>query len=349
MAERRLDGATIARTFGRTPVENVLQERMGQIPTVPQPGLAPTTQTMQTTAAPAPQPAPQPHTAPAPAPTVDPNRPFTTGPTPTAPQADPNAAAAMNPELMDLLFARARGEGLMSLEERLANEFDPFAARLNSQFEDAQAATIEDLISRGVVRSGEAVERLADQRTDLADIRSQRLGEIFTRHEEQRQQQITQALNSLGILEGNRVQAKTTITAANLQAASDLQRQLLQSATNIETTFMQGETARDVAETGARAQVRSSKIAADSRTKAAQIGAQAALQAAGMDFNVAMSRIEQQYAMEGIDSGRFESDPVYRDAVLQRERWKDDVQTQVLLAAAMENGFEFGNEFAMQE
>lgn len=188
-----------------------------------------------------------------------------------------------------LLRARMNGEGVApSMEDVTTNVLNPYYASAERNAMRSADIAVETMISRGILDSSEAGRAISDIAIELADNKNAFLGQIGMQLEAMRQEGINAAINSFGILEGNKLQAKTTITAANI---------------------------------GAAAQIKASAIGAGATVAAAGISAQARLQEAGLNAQVAMVSLQKQMDMSlveaGIDPVAFQNDPEYRGSVFE--------------------------------
>lgn len=262
-------------------------------------------------------PAPAP-VGPAPAPTAAPTAAPSFAPTYADPMAgfDPNAVSAalgdyqsrfqsggdFVPQDIDtsgdqgfeaLLRERMAGGGVVGWEEIEKGAYDPYARIMDREASRATDQAVETMISRGMLDSSEAGRHIADIAMELADRKMAKLGELGLQHEQMKQDSINQAIGQFGILEGNKLQAKVTITAANIGAAS---------------------------------QIKSAAINAGATVQAASISAQARLQEAGLNARVALTSLQKQMDMslveQGIDPQLFSANTPegqeYRGGVFQR-------------------------------
>jgi hypothetical protein len=200
-----------------------------------------------------------------------------------------------DPEFEAILKARMAGEGVgPSWEDIVSGTYDPYARIIDRETDYNQDQSIESMISRGMLDSGEARKAHAELGLDAQDRKNAYLGQLGMQHEQLKQEGINNALSQYGIIEGNKLSAKATITSANI---------------------------------GAAAQIKSSAIQANATTQSAMISAQARLQEAGLNAGVALASLRQEQeqwaAGEGIDLELFQTDPAYRGVILgiQRE-WK---------------------------
>lgn len=198
-------------------------------------------------------------------------------------------------EFEALLKRRMSGEGVgPSWEQIVSGSYDPYARIIDRQTAFAQDQSVEGMISRGMLDSGEARKAHSEIGLDALDRKNAFLGQLGMQHETLKQEGINTALNQFGIIEGNKLSAKATITSANI---------------------------------GAAATVKSSAIQAGATREAALISAQARLQEANLDAGVALAGLRQDMekwaAGEGIDLHRWQTDPIYRGVQIgiQRE-WK---------------------------
>lgn len=194
------------------------------------------------------------------------------------------ADLSVDPILQQALQQRVQGQtGGPSFEQVLQGQFQPASQLLDLQFNRAKENLLSDLASRGVLKSGETIQSLGDLETQLAATKGSLIGDLAANFEQQRQNAINQAISAFGILEGNKISAKATITSANI---------------------------------GAAAQVKSAAISAGATVQSAQISAQARLQEAGMNVRIALQSLQQERELsfidQGIDPVLFATDPVYR-------------------------------------
>jgi hypothetical protein len=214
--------------------------------------------------------------------------------------ADATGDFGVDEQFREFLRQRIQGEGVgPSFEDVVANRFLPQGELLDEQFERTQDQAFEDFINRGVLSSGEAERGVKDLARAQGLERASLLGNLASEFEQNRQQQINAAIQQFGILEGNLVQARTTISAANIDAA---------------------------------ARIQSAAIGAKSNVQAAKISAQAALQMSGMNFQLAIQRLDQEMTLEGIDPFLFQNDADYRASVIDRQDLFQQAQNQLIIA-----------------
>lgn len=186
------------------------------------------------------------------------------------------------------LKGRMQGEGMASWEQVYEGTFTPYKATLDREAARAMDVMAEQMVSRGMLDSSEAGRNIADIALEAEDKKMAFLGELGMRFEAMRQEGINTAIAQYGILEGNKLQAKTTITAANISAS---------------------------------AQIRSAALQSGATVQAAQIGAQARLQEAGLNAQVALESLRRQLdsdlVSQGIDPVAFSQDPEYRGSVFK--------------------------------
>lgn len=212
------------------------------------------------------------------------------------------ADTSVNPLFEQTLQERIRGEGSTmgpSFNDIISGVYNPMSQLIDQNYQRSVDMAAENMISRGILDSSEAGRTMGDLAIDLANNRSSLLGSLGLQFEEQRQNAINSALANYGILEGNRIQARTTITAANI---------------------------------GAAAQIQSASLAANATQSAAMIGAQARLQEAGLNANVALAQLQGQMDRslieQGIDPWAFANDGEYRGGVFQYfedMRWQERI------------------------
>jgi len=157
-----------------------------------------------------------------------------------------------------------------------------------------------------VLQSGETTGAISDLNANLAAQKGGLLGNLASQFNRDKQQAIQQAIGTFGILEGNRISAKATISAANI---------------------------------GAAAQVRSAALSSGATVQAAQIGAQARLQESGLNVSLALEKLQQDRELTlvelGVDPIEFQNDPAVRDAFFrQQEDFKQ--QEQLLIEAQID-------------
>lgn len=207
---------------------------------------------------------------------------------------------SVNQQFEQTLIDRLNGniEGLPTYEEMIAGSFDPMAKLLDQQYRRSADAAVENMISRGVLDSSEAGRHLADLSIELANNKAALLGQLGLDYAKMRESSIQNALSTYGVLEGNRLQAKTTITAANIGAAASIQNAAIQAGATKE---------------------------------AALISAQARLQEAGLNAQVALARLQKEFEggliEQGIDPYLFETDAEYRNDVFEGfeyQRWQEE-------------------------
>lgn len=183
----------------------------------------------------------------------------------------------IDPELVATLKARSRGEGIgPSFEDVIAGTFDPQAALIDERAQMQREASIEDLVSRGVLSSSTAAKSLTNLTRQAEMDKRALFGQLALDFNNNQQRAIGEALGQLNILEGNRLSSRTTITAANINAS---------------------------------AQVRAASIGANASVAAAKIGAQARLQEAGMNARLAQERLQFEKEMTAFEAGVDLSDP----------------------------------------
>lgn len=218
---------------------------------------------------------------------------------------------SVNQKFEQTLLDRLEGniEGLPTYEEMIAGSFDPMAKLMDQQYRRQADAAVENMISRGVLDSSEAGRHLADLAVELANNKAALLGQLGLDYAKMREESIQNAISTYGVLEGNRLQAKTTITAANIQAAASIQNAAIQAGATKE---------------------------------AAMIAAQARLQEAGLNAQVALTRLQKELDMSliemGIDPVLFASDPAYKDKVfkgLETLRHQEELINDLLIEQLM--------------
>lgn len=180
---------------------------------------------------------------------------------------------------LDALRGRMMGQGLPGFQEVIDGTFTPQANVMDRQYDRAQEQAMEELVSRGVLQSGETARMVQDYQAELADRKAALFGQIAQNYENMKQENIRDALRQYGDLAQSALQSKTTIKAAQI---------------------------------GAEAQVLAASIGAQASIAAAQISAHATLQASAWDYEVALRSIDNKLAMEGIDPQRWATDPKYR-------------------------------------
>lgn len=197
---------------------------------------------------------------------------------------------SVNQKFEQTLLDRLGGniEGLPTYDEMIAGSFDPMAKIMDAQYNRAADAAVENMISRGVLDSSEAGRALADLSVELANNKAALLGQLGLDYAKIREESIQNAISSYGILEGNRLQAKTSITTANI---------------------------------GAAASVQNAAINAGATREAALIGAQARLQEAGLNARVALEGLRQDMDKTlielGIDPVLFANDEKFRGRIFE--------------------------------
>ncbi len=232
--------------------------------------------------------------------------------------------------LVDLLKQRSQGIGVgPSGEDVASGAYEPLSRILNKEADKAIEQSLEILSKRGALASGETRDTVKGIQSDLFNRKAAIIGQLTLDAEDRRQKQMGDSIAQLGILEGQRVSAKVTLTTANLQSATQIQTQLIAS-----------ETAQSVARTQAGAQTTSAKISAEGQRQSTMIAAQAALQRAGMDYDLAIKSLDRDLEMRGIDAERFETDPVYRAARLQERKFAEEAKDQLIFAMLTQQGFD---------
>lgn len=200
-----------------------------------------------------------------------------------------------DPELQQILRERMRGEGVgPGFQEIVEGTYSPYANLVDTAFDDAAEQQARDLARRGILSGGEAARALGDLENRRFQQKAQLAGQLALDFENNRQENITNALQQFAGLEQGRVQAKTQITTANIGASAQVQSASIMAS----------------------AQVRSATASANAQVASARIAAQASLQRSGMDFDLAMRQFDNEFIMQGIDPVRLETDPVYRGDVI---------------------------------
>jgi len=248
-----------------------------------------------------------------------------------APQAQ--APPAFDPALMEIIKNQAMGVGMPTYQDIISGSFEPMSALMDQQFKTAQTDAFEQLVSRGVLQSGETANQLTRMAAELGTSKGALLGQLSLDYAKQRFEQINAAISQWGILEGQRASNAVTISTANLGAAVSIQQTAMQTLTNLTTAMAQITSAEKIAgaDIASREKVAGMQIAASENIagmqigsqqaiaqmqtqmqfQVAQIGAQTALQIANFDNARAHEVVTANMALEGIDWPRYLSDPVY--------------------------------------
>lgn len=250
-------------------------------------------------------------------------------------QGAPQAAAPppIDPGLMQAIQNQLNGVGQPTFQDIVQGTFEPMSNLMDQQFQTAQTQAFEQLISRGVLQSGETQNTITRMAQDLGMSKGALLGQLALDYSKQRNEQITNAIQQWGILENNRATNATTITAANLQAAVSIQQTAMQTLTTLTTAMAQIQSAEKIAgadissrekiagmQIGSNERIAGMDIAsrqaiaemqAQTQRDVANIGAQAALQIANGNKELAHQEWTGRMALEGIDWDRFLTDPVY--------------------------------------
>lgn len=250
-------------------------------------------------------------------------------------QGAPQAAAPppTDPALMQAIQNQLNGVGQPTFQDIVQGTFEPMSALMDQQFQTAQTQAFEQLISRGVLQSGETQNTITRMAQDLGMSKGALLGNLALDYSKQRNEQITNAISQWGILENNRATNAVTISAANLQAAVSVQNVAMQTLTSLTTAMAQIQSAEKIAgaDISSREKIAGQQIAAQTQIAGmdiasrqqiaamqtqmqqtvAQISAQAMLQAANFDKQTAHDNVTAQMALQGIDWNRFLSDPEY--------------------------------------
>lgn len=207
---------------------------------------------------------------------------------------------SVDPNLLATLRGRAEGGGMVPWDRVYNDTFLPQAGLIDLQFQRSMDAGLENLIGRGVLQSGETQNFTEDLVARTGMEKGALLGDLAFRYEGMKQENINAALNQLGILEGNMLSARTSITTANI---------------------------------GAAAQVQSAALSAGATVQAAQISASARLTEAGMNYELALRGMDQEWAMEGWDPVRMQNDPEYRGYVLDYIRNREEERDALITGA----------------
>lgn len=178
------------------------------------------------------------------------------------PTVDPDSVANFDQGFVDLLKGRIEGEGVMEFDELKQNIFDPQSNLLDAQFDRAIDRTLENLSSRGLLDSGETRNTVKDLETDLAMQKGALLGSLSLEHAKMMQDSIQNAIQTFGVLEGQRVQSKTTITAANIDAATRIHGMLLSNAVAVAQSNLSAEASMNESRLAARTSLQGQRMGA---------------------------------------------------------------------------------------
>lgn len=245
-----------------------------------------------------------------------------------APQADPNGFQ-YDPALMGAIRGQLQGGGLPSWEEYMEAGYSPVAAQLAQVFDTAQTQAFENLISRGVLASGETAAVITDLANQLGTSQAQVLGNLAIQYAQERNDAIESAITQFAILEGNRASMYSTITTANMEAAVSIQQTGMNTLATINSALIQAQTARDItgAEIGSRERIAGEQIASTERIVGQELASSeriagqqiaSAQQIAGMDIASRQS-IAQLQASTSIQVANISAQAALQQSQFNRE------------------------------